>query len=115
MVSSSSIEKGIASYLDNEFMPKIPLEGIKKIALGAGAGIVIKRSGVMLDYFKGNQMLHAFNIVDDNGNFDIEILRDEIKKQMPDIGLGIEIPLIGTITLKKDDLDVLYNHIIRNA
>lgn len=114
MVSSTSIEKGIASYLDNELMPKLPLEGIKRVALGTAVGVIIKRAGFMLENLKDNQMLLAFGIVDGQGGFDLELLQQEAKKQISDAGFNIDIPLIGSITFKKEDVDLLYNHILRN-
>lgn len=112
MVSVEKIERGLASYLDKELMPQLPAEGAKRILAGTAVSIIIKRSGSMIEQLKENKILLALGIVDEVGNVDLELLKDEIKNQMTDSGLRLEIPFIGAITFKREDVDLLYRSII---
>lgn len=113
MVSIDQIQKGIASYLDAELMPKLPQTGLERILIGTGASLLVKRNINKLDMLRQNPIIAAMGIFDDEGNVDIETLRDEVKKQMTDEGIKYEAPIIGTLTFHKSDIDTLYNHIMR--
>lgn len=115
MVSVNQMEQGIASFLDTEFMPNLPQNGIQKVMAGTAISLIIKRSGNIVKEFVNNPFVKMLGIMDDEGNMDIDILRTELKANMPESGVVMDIPMIGTLTVHAQDVDTLYNHIVRGG
>lgn len=114
MVPVNKIEQGLASYLDAELMPSLPSSGIQKVLVGTAMSIMIKKSSTIVEELKSNSFVKMLGIIDDRGNVDIETLRTELKKNMPEDGVKIEIPVVGVMTFTKDDIDTLYDHIMKS-
>lgn len=110
MISANKIQTGLAKYIDNEFLPHIEEDGVKRMLVGAAAGIAIKRTSRIIDELKHNKVVKMLGIVDESGLVDIDILREELSKNMPDGGIRIDIPAVGTLTFNKDDIDKLYSY-----
>ena len=108
MVSINEIEKGIAAYLDSEIMPQLPKEGFEKVLAGTALSLFIRRSGKILDSYKNNKAVLMLGLMDEEGNVDIDILAEELKKNIPNEGMKIDIPLIGKMTFHKSDVDKLH-------
>lgn len=90
---------------DEILMPEVE----KKIIYDNGASI--KRSGAILDSYKDNQLVKMLGIMDSEGNVDIDVLAEELKKNMPKEGVRVDVPIIGTLTFKENDVDKLYEYI----
>lgn len=112
MVNREQIEKGVASFLDKEFLPKVHMEPWKQFAVATGASIAVKRIGKVMDELKENKAMNMLGIVDGSGNIDIDILAEEAKSKMPPDGIRVPIPIIGEVTLYAADVDTLYRLII---
>ena len=113
MVSIDKLQKGIANYLDAELMPSFEEGGYKKIIIGTVLGLYLNRMNQMILQYSKHPAIKILNIVDDNNNIDIDIIRDELKKQIPQEGFKIDAPMVGIITFTKEDIDVLYNYITK--
>lgn len=111
MVTIEQIEKGLASYLDSELMPNLQLEGIQKVLTGTAIGLFIKRSENIVKSYADKPFVKLLGIMDDNGDVDIDILTKELKTNIPEEGVSINVPLLGTMKFHKSDVDVLYKHI----
>ena len=48
---------------------------------------------------------------DGNGNIDLEGFAEEMRKQMPEGGLRVSVPMIGDLTFYRTDLDDLLRYI----
>lgn len=112
MVPVSKIEKGIAAYLDNELMPKLPSTGIEKVLVGTTISLAIRRSGKIIDSYKDNKVVKMLGIMDDAGDVDVDVLADELKKNIPNEGVSIEFPVIGSLNIRKKDVDDLREYIM---
>ena len=112
MVSKEQIEKGIAKYLDTELMPQIHTEPWKQLVIGASVSILVKRIGTVIDTAKDNKALSALGIIDNSGDFDIDIIAQEFKSKMPREGIKVDVPVLGSITFHDSDIDILYGKII---
>lgn len=113
MISIDQVEKGVASYLDTELMPKLDDNKIQKVIAGTAIGIMIRRFGNMAQAMANNEIVKMLDIVDENGNIDIDIIKEELEKQIDDkTGLPVDLPMIGKMTFYKADVDKLYKHII---
>lgn len=112
MVSIKQIESGIASYLDSELMPMLPQSGLEKVILGTGVSLLLKKNINKIDQIRTMPVVKAMGIFDEEGNVDIETLKDEVKNHLPEEGIKYDIPMIGTITFRKGDIDKLYENIV---
>lgn len=108
MVSIGKIEQGIAAYIDSELMPKLPSNGVQKLIAGTAISVLIKRSGTILESYKDNQIVKMLGIMDTDGNVDVDVLAEELKKNMPAEGVKVDVPVIGMLTFKKEDVDKLH-------
>jgi hypothetical protein len=105
------MENGIARFLDTELLSK--MQGTwQKVVAGTATGILIKRSENILSSLKNNEIVKMMGIISEDGMIDIDILREELKKNVPDSGVQIDLPMIGRITIKKEDVDKLYACIV---
>lgn len=111
MVPISKIEQGVAAYLDAELMPQLPNSGFEKVLAGTAMSLVIRRSGVILDSYKNNKAVQMLGLIDSEGNVDVDVLAEELKKNFPKEGMKINIPIIGAMTFHKEDVDKLHEYI----
>lgn len=115
MVSMNQIEAGVTRWLDKELMPKLPTggqyDGIKKAATVALALYAIKRGRAALDSLTHSSFLGTIGAVDHNGNVDLEGFAEEMKKQMPENGLKVSVPMVGDLTFYRSDLDDMMRYI----
>lgn len=111
MVTIKQIEQGIAAYLDEELMPKLPTSGIEKVITGTALSLFIRRSGTILEGYKNNKTIQMLGVMDADGNVDIDLLAEELKKNFPENGMKVDIPIIGGMTFHKEDVDKLYEYI----
>jgi hypothetical protein len=112
MVSLSKIEKGIAEYLDTELMTKLPQNGFQRVIAGTAISLAIRKSSNIVAGLKDNSFVKMLELMDDEGNIDIDILKEEVTKQIPETGVKADFPMIGVVTFHKDDVDKLYKYII---
>lgn len=108
MVSISKIEQGAKRYVDNHFIPSLPDGGFQKVLVATGAAILVSRMSDMLKHWAHNDTMRMLGVVDHDGNFDLDIIKTEMMKHMSDEGMPLEIPMIGTLTFKREDIERLY-------
>ena len=111
MVPLSRIEQGLASYLDAELMPQFDKNGVEKVIVGTAASLLIRKASTIVAGYKDNKVVKMLGIMDDECNIDVDTLVEEIKKNIDNDGFVIEIPVLGTLTIHKDDVDKLYGFI----
>lgn len=111
MVSTKRAEKGFATFLDREMMSKLPEGSLQKTAIGVASGLMLKKGGDTLENLKNNPFIATLGIFDENGYIDIDLLRDVVKQNIPDMGLKVKMPVIGTLTVHKGDIDMLHRYI----
>lgn len=111
MADITSIERGIARYLDAELIPKLPENGWKRFGVGVVSGLVAKRGGLLLEGLKNNPMLQTLAVVDATGGFDVALLRELAAERIPESGLQIDVPVVGSLKIYRADLDKLYGYI----
>lgn len=111
MANIQQIERGLARWLDAELVPQLPQEGWKKVIVATAISLMIKRSGAMINSLLMNPVVSALGIVDEAGDVDIDIVATELKKNVPDTGMKLHLPMIGELVLRKNDVDSLYAYI----
>ena len=112
MVSIDKIERGFVNFVDRDMTPMLSNSTFKGVAFSVGAAILSKRIGGALNGLKDNDMLKSIGMVDEYGNIDIDIIREELVKRMSGDGVKLEIPMVGSLVLKRDDIDKLYRYIV---
>lgn len=107
MIPITNVTKGITQYADQEILPKMQ-NGLQKTALGVGISVIAKRGEALANSLMGNDALKVMGVTDGNGNVDIDLLREAVYENVPESGLPINIPFIGTMTFYPRDVDSLY-------
>ena len=110
MVPFVKVQEGVARFVDEEFIPQ--LEGWKKWVVGTGTGIIMSQSTEVFNHLKDNEMVKMLHLVNENDEVDIDTIYKELKKQAQKTGaITFNNSMIGTITLKPEDIDKLYTMI----
>lgn len=115
MYGIDAIERGLARYVDEAFLPTLQRGSIKGYALGVGASLLAKRGGVLLREYAKAPMLQQMGLVSADGAVDLDALREAAKQNMPATGLVIDLPMGVTVRLNAQDIDKLYDTIKREA
>ena len=112
MVAYNQVVNGMTKYIDQEIINKI--QGWQRWALGAGAGIMMTKGANIFNTLKSNPIIKMLDVIDENDMIDIDTIYTELRKQAEKGAVTFEAPMIGTITLTKDDVDKLY-HLIKEG
>lgn len=113
MVTIDKIERGVAAYLDAEVMPQLPAGGFEKVLAGTAISLFIRKSGKIIEGYKENKAVQMLGIMDTEGNVDVDILAEELKKNISTEGMKIDVPIVGKMTFHKEDVDKLHEYITR--
>lgn len=111
MVTIEQIEHGLAFYLDRELMPNLPEQGIQKVLIGMTMGLAVKKASSLILALRENPVVKMLEIIDENGNVDLETVKNEFKRNVPDSGFTLDIPMLGSMTFHRSDVDLLYKYI----
>ena len=113
MVSIDKIETGLAKFIDSELIDKLELNGWKRLVTASISSIFIKKLSHILSNLRKNSFVEMLELFDENGDVDLDLVYSEIKSNMPESGIKIEIPGISVnVTLKNNDIDTLYKYMI---
>lgn len=112
MVPVSSIERGIAAYLDAELMPKLDKTGWEKVIVGTAVSLAISKFSRTIIGYKDDKMIQMLGIMDDAGNIDVSAIAEEAKKNIDREGFNVDVPFLGTMTFHTEDVDKLCNFIL---
>lgn len=115
-MTANKIEMGIAKYIDNEVVPNIR-EGMTfgsgKLSLEIPASLkraLVGTAGAVLAK-KASELITTFFDADENGEFDIEKIKDELINRMSDQPMPIKIGNFLEMNLSKSDVNDLYRYI----
>lgn len=112
MVAYNQVVNGISKYIDQEIVNK--LQGLPRWGLGAVSGIALSKGANIFNSLKANPIIKMLEVIDENGMIDIDTIYTELRKQADKGSATFDAPMIGTITLTKDDVDKLY-HLIKEG
>lgn len=111
MIEIKKATQGLYDYLDKKVMPQLPAG--KQFVAGMVLGLVGNQAEEMLRALGENELMKSLNLI--NGDqIDIDRVFAAAKAQFektPD--LPIDIPLIGRLNFRLDDLRDLYQIISR--
>lgn len=110
MVSLNQVQNGLVRYLDNELCPM--LSGWKKWTFGAMASLWMSNITGIFEKAKGNAVVQMLGVIDDGDMIDIEKLYREFRKQAEKSPATFDLPVVGPLTINKDDIERLYRYIM---
>lgn len=108
MVSIDKIEQGMALYLDEELMPQLQKDGVERVLVGTAASLLIRRLGTVAEEYRDSRFVKILGIMDESGDVDVDVLVEEVKKNISKEGFTIDVPVLGAMTFHKEDVDKLY-------
>lgn len=107
-VTIDKIQKGLTAYIDTEISNQ--LTGWEKIGFCTASALILRNLPETLEQYRNNKFIQMLGIIDDNGNIDIDSLRDAIAENLKEE--HIDIPIIKRrLKVTQADLDSLYNMI----
>lgn len=111
MVTLAQAQAGVGRYIEAEIISKI--QGWQRWVIGAGASRALSRSTDIFNQIKDNGLIKMMGIIDDaTGQIDIDALHQEFAKQAEHGAITFHVPLVGALTLDKQDVDRIYQYII---
>ena len=111
MYEYSKILDAIAKFVDEDILTNV--NGWQKWVLGSGIGLVLNDGEDMLNKIKDNEFVKMLKIVDGD-KINVDKIYKELKKQAKKTPISINIPMVGVLTLKEEDVDKLYKLIERS-
>lgn len=115
MVGLDRIEYGIATFLDRELLPRLPFDSGKKTLVAAGAAVLMKGYLKKMQAALGSETVKMAGLTDENGNINVEAIREELIQKTPDNGMQFHanIPFLGPLdlTIHKSDVEKIYQYI----
>lgn len=101
MVTREQFKSGVAMYLNDEFVAKVP--GIKKWIVVLISNEMLAQMDSILDRLPGNSYITK------DGMIDIDRLYRDMSRIAESTGEATEnIPLLGDVRFSKKDIDELY-------
>ena len=115
MVSIESVERGMARYIDEVFLPSFPRDGAKGFAVGVAASLLVKRGGNLLREYAKHDIVRQLGLITADGAVDLDGIRDAVKVNLPASGLAIDLPMGICVRVSAQDADMLYECIRKEA
>lgn len=109
MVTYTQLINGLSRYIDAEIINK--LTGNSKLLLGVGVGIALKKGENIYKALQENTIIKMLDLIDKDGNIDIDTIIDELRKQARKQAIEIDIPVVGILKLNEEDITKLQNHV----
>lgn len=110
MYEYNRVINAIAKFVDEEILTGI--DGWQKWLLGSGIGIALSDGEEVFHQLKNNEAVKLLKLVDGD-KINVTKIHKELKKQAHNTPITLTIPMIGTLTLKEEDVDKVYELIER--
>ena len=110
--NADKVVTGIINFADGEVLKKLPTSG--KWIVGTGIGLATGQIQNIIMQLQDNSIVKMLNIVDEEGNFDIDTISEKMKEAAIKYGnVKLSIPLVGNLTFSENDIELLKNYIER--
>ena len=110
MYNLEQVVSGINKYLEQEFLAKI--NGWQKWLIGVGFGMAMNNANQIFNEIKEHPVAKMLNVVDEQGNINVEALHEELLKQARKSPVTFNLPMLGNVTLNESDVQKLYSDIV---
>jgi len=113
MIPIAQVKAGLEKYIEREILTKTT--GLPRWGVGVMLGIVFKKSDNIIALLKQNRFIQAMGLIDEQGNVDVDLIYNELKKQAANEPATIDLKImdipLGVITITSADVDALYQAI----
>lgn len=109
MYNLNQVMTGLTKFIDNEILTKI--NGWQKWVIGTGLGIATTKMENIFNSLKHNELIKALDLIDENDHINVDVIYEELMKQAQKEPITIDLPMLGALTLKEQDVMSLYNYI----
>ena len=109
MVNIGQVKAGAQKYIELEFVSK--MQGWQKWAFGAASALFLENIPQIFEELKTNQFVKALGVIDDQGRIDLDKLYERFRAEAEKGPVTIDMPMIGPVTLNKDDVTKIYQMI----
>jgi hypothetical protein len=111
-VEFEKVLDGLNRYIDREIYPG--LNDLQEFAARLVVGRINSSSNAIKEYLVSNGFIKTFGLIDRDGMVDIDQLLHEVKREIERKGsIQVDVPMIGKLTFKPADVDVLCDEIKR--
>lgn len=110
MVTLSQLQRGLSQYVSNELTSK--MTGAQKWIFGAGAELYLANIGGIYNTLKTHPMVKALGIIDEQDQIDLDRLYNALLHQADTGAMTVDIPMAGSFTFNRGDVERLYQYII---
>ena len=113
MVQYEKAIDGLISYVNDNIIPGMnPLQEIgARIILGE----LYDRRNILKESMLNVGMLRTFGYIDNDGNLNIDSVFQRLKNEIEKKGeIMVSVPMYGTFKFKPNDIDTIYDYIVRS-
>lgn len=113
MVNAQQIKSGVTKYINSEILPH--LSGLPKIGVSTYINLMSDKVPELMIQMRDQPGVSILGIIDEEGNMDLDRLyKAVVPTMMEGEKITIEVPLIGSFDLSKQDIDKLYKYILNS-
>ena len=106
MVTIEQVKNGLTKYIDSEILPN--MTGGRRFVMGVGAALMIQNLEATMLKYRRNPIISALNVLDEDNNIDIDKLYTAATETINGMEkLSVDVPMLGVLTFRKNDLDAL--------
>lgn len=109
MYDLDQIINGIKMYLERELINRCT--GWEKWVVGAGVSMYLENGVDIFNDLKENPFVKKMNIINTENEIDVDRLYNAILDEARKSAITFRAPLVGSITLKADDVEKIYTYI----
>jgi len=114
MIPMTQLTAGLVKFVDTEMLPALPTN--QRWIAGAIVFVAQGKLPELIKTITDIPLVGTLQLVDSNGNVDIELARKAVKASCQKYGkVSMEVPLLGTFELGEKDFDKLYKCIMSEA
>ena len=111
MVEFEKVLKGLEKYICNEMYKN--LTDWQIFIADIAVGKIVNRGEALKQVLKNNTIIQMLDVMDEDGNVDVEGLLKEIKHKMEEVGhLSFTLPIFGKYKFSPSDIAVLHKYIM---
>lgn len=105
----ASVKQGLAGFLDGEFIPKYKKTHSAAASYGVAviAALAIDNLGNTAETLIDHPLAAYLGVIDKERNIDITKVCEFMRMKMPREGLKVPVPMVGTLSFDKSDVDAL--------
>ena len=104
-----SVKQGLAGFLDGEFIPKYKKTHSAAASYGVAviAALAIDNLGNTAEVLIDHPLAAYLGVIDSERNIDVTKVCEFMRAKMPREGLKVPVPMVGTLSFDKSDVDAL--------